>query len=59
LSGELLRPEDYGTFPYFQYEDEPLESVLSRVKLPVAVIATLALIAMVSGLIRFRRYPIL
>jgi ABC-2 type transport system permease protein len=58
LSGQLLKPEDYETFPYFHYQAEPLDAVLAWVKWPVAEVGILTLIAAIAGWIKFKYYAV-
>jgi ABC-2 type transport system permease protein len=59
LSGDLLRPDDYGKFPYFHYQDEPLDSALAWIRLPLIEMTVIAAIVAVAGLIKFKSYPVI
>jgi ABC-2 type transport system permease protein len=59
LSGDLLRPDDYSKFPYFQYQDETLDSALAWIRPPLIEMTIIAVIVAVAGLIRFKNYPVI
>jgi hypothetical protein len=57
LLPDLLRPEDFNQFPYFQYRMEDLQDVLKHVWLPLLFLAALSILMNVVALMRIGVYP--
>jgi ABC-2 type transport system permease protein len=58
LKREPLRPEDYDTFPRFEYRAEPIGTVLGRLAPSLAGLAALALGVMLVPFLAIRRFQV-
>jgi ABC-2 type transport system permease protein len=57
LHAQLLRPEDFAQFPYFQYEPEALDTIAKHISFPLAMLALLTVGITAVALIRVGLHP--
>jgi ABC-2 type transport system permease protein len=58
FAGATMRPEDFDRLPAFSYAEEPLQAVLNRTWLPLAVLWLLAIAVLTGALVTYRRYVV-
>jgi ABC-2 type transport system permease protein len=58
FTGATMRPEDFDRLPTFSYAEEPLQAVVSRTWLPLAVLWLLAVAVLSAAFLTYRRYVV-